>query len=301
MNTNIKYILAAALLTLCNESFANLTILSCEPEWAAIATEIGGDKITVSSATNAMQDPHHVEAKPSLIAKARNADLLVCTGLELEIGWLPILLQQSGNQKIAAGQPGHFEAGEFVAKLDVPSRLDRSDGDVHASGNPHIQTSPLTIEKVATALTKRLMEIDAANADYYQNRFNNFDARWKIAMQQWEKQAARLKGIQVVEHHKNLEYLWDWLGVTVVGTLEPKPGVEPSAAHLAELTAELKSKPAKMVVRAAYQDEHPSQWLSEHAKIPAVALPFTVGGDDKSKDLFGLFDDTIALLLDAIK
>lgn len=301
MNTKIKYILTAAFMTLCNESFANLTILSCEPEWAAIAAEIGGDKITVSSATNAMQDPHHVEAKPSLIAKARNADLLICTGLELEIGWLPILLQQSGNQKIAVGQPGHFEAGEFVAKLDVPSRLDRSDGDVHAAGNPHIQTSPLTVEKVALALTKRLTEIDATNADYYQNRFNNFDARWKTAVQKWEKQAAPLKGIQVVEHHKNLEYLWDWLGVTVVGTLEPKPGVEPSAAHLAELTKELKSKSAKMVVRAAYQDEHPSQWLSEHAKIPAVALPFTVGGDEKSKDLFGLFDNTIALLLDALK
>ena len=280
---------------------ATLNVFTCEPEWAALVSELAGDKAKVSSATNALQDPHHIEARPSLIAKTRSADLLVCTGLELEVGWLPVLLQQSGNAKISPGQLGNFEAGEFVQRLDVPNKVDRSDGDVHASGNPHIQQDPRNIARVADSLTKRLMEIDPVNADYYKSRYRNFSDRWAAAIQKWELQAAPLKGIAIVAHHKNMEYLSHWLELKAVAMLEPKPGVEPSAAHLSALLTQLKSQPAKLVVRAAYQDGRASQWLSEHAHIPAVVLPFTVGGDDKAKDLFGLFDDTIQRLLEAVK
>jgi zinc/manganese transport system substrate-binding protein len=296
--------LAALLLAagaLLSASAQAINVLACEPEWEALSKELGGDKLSVSSATNALQDPHRVEARPGLIARTRNADLLVCTGLELEVGWLPVLVQQSGNNKIAPGQPGHFEAGSFVPRLDVPSKLDRSEGDVHAAGNPHIQQNPHNIALVAVALAKRLAEIDPANAAYYQGRQKDFAARWSTAMAKWEQQAAPLRGVAVVEHHKNMEYLMNWLGMRQVGTLEPKPGVEPSAAHLGELLAQLQRQPAKMVLRAAYQDARASQWLSERAKIPAVVLPFTVGGDDKAKDLFGLFDDTVQRLLEANK
>jgi len=282
-------------------SHAALNILACEPEWAALASEIGGDKVKVSSATTALQDPHRIEARPSLIARARNADLLACTGLELEVGWLPILLQQSGNPKISPGQPGYFEAGNYVQRLEVPSLVDRSEGDVHAAGNPHIQQDPHNIALVADALAKRLSEIDAGNAAYYQARHKDFSVRWNAAMKKWEQQAAPLKGMAIVEHHKNMEYLLHWLGLRQVGTLEPKPGVEPSAAHLSELSNQLQRQPAKMVIRAAYQDGRASQWLAEHAHIPAVVLPFTVGGNDKATDLFGLFDDTVQHLLEAAK
>jgi zinc/manganese transport system substrate-binding protein len=282
-------------------SHAAVNVMACEPEWAALATEIGGDKVRASSATTALQDPHHIEARPSLIARTRNADLLVCTGLELEVGWLPILLQQSGNSKIAPGQPGYLEAGMLVPRLEVPTRLDRSEGDVHAAGNPHIQQDPRNIARVAEVLSQRLSQIDAANAAYYQSRYKDFSARWNAAIQKWAQQAAPLKGATFVEHHKNMAYLANWLGMREVGTLEPKPGVEPSAAHLSELVAQLQRQPAKMVLRAAYQDGRPSQWLSEHAHIPAVMLPFTVGGDDKAKDLFSLFDDTVQRLLEAAK
>jgi zinc/manganese transport system substrate-binding protein len=286
---------------LAQPSYAALNVLACEPEWAALTAELGGDKVKVSSATTALQDPHRIEARPSLIARTRNADLLVCTGLELEVGWLPILLQQSGNPKIAPGQPGNFEAGNYVQRLEVPTRVDRSEGDVHASGNPHIQQDPHNIALVADALAKRLSGIDPANAGYYQARHQDFSARWNAAMKKWEQQAAPLKGMAIVEHHKNMEYLMRWLGLRQVGTLEPKPGVEPSAAHLSELLAQLQRQPARMVVRAAYQDGRASQWLAEHAHIPAVVLPFTVGGDDQAKNLFGLFDDTIQRLSEAAK
>lgn len=296
-----KLLFVLAGLSLAIPSFAALNILTCEPEWAALAGEIGGDKVKVSSATTALQDPHRIEARPSLIARSRNADLLVCSGMELEVGWLPILLQQSGNPKIAPGQPANFEAGNFVTRLDVPTRLDRSDGDVHAAGNPHIQQDPHNIAQVADALVKRLTEIDAANAAYYQARHKDFSARWTLAIKKWEQQIAPLKGVAIVEHHKNMEYLLHWIGLRQVGTLEPKPGVEPSAAHLSTLLTQLQQQPAKMVLRAAYQDGHASQWLAEHAKITAVVLPFTVGGDDKAKDLFGLFDDTVQRLLESAK
>jgi zinc/manganese transport system substrate-binding protein len=303
---NPNKILAAALLLsvsalISGAAHAALNVLTCEPEWAALASEIGGDKLKVASATTALQDPHRIEARPSLIAKTRNADLLICTGLELEVGWLPILLQQSGNPKIAEGQPGYFEAGQFVPRLDIPAKLDRSEGDVHAAGNPHIQQNPHNIAKVADALLQRLSQIDPANASYYQTRHKDFSARWNAAMLKWEQQAAPLKGVAVVEHHKNMAYLLNWLGLRSVGTLEAKPGVEPSAAHLNGLLAQLQRQPAKLVMRAAYQDSRASQWLSEHAHIPAVVLPFTVGGDDKAKDLFSLFDLSVQRLLEAAK
>jgi zinc/manganese transport system substrate-binding protein len=297
----LSSLLLAAAALLSASAHAELNVLACEPEWEALTKEIGGDKVKVSSATNALQDPHRIEARPGLIARTRNADLLVCTGLELETGWLPVLVQQSGNAKIAVGRPGYFEAGSFVPRLDVPSKLDRSEGDVHAAGNPHIQQNPHNIALVAAALAKRLAELDPVNAAAYQSRQADFSARWNAAMLKWEKQAAPLRNVAVVEHHKNMEYLMNWLGMRQVGTLEAKPGVEPSAAHLGELLAQLQRQPAKMVLRAAYQDARASQWLSEHARIPAVQVPFTVGGDDKARDLFSLFDVTVQRLLEANK
>ncbi len=301
MTLTLKQALLAALACLSLHAQAALNVVACEPEWASLAKELGGDKLSVSSATTALQDPHRIEARPSLIARVRNADLLVCTGMELEVGWLPVLIQQSGNAKLTAGSPGHFEAGRFITPIDLPTRLDRSDGDVHAAGNPHIQQDPRNIALVAKALAERLAQVDPANAPTYRARYAAFSTRWADALRKWDQQAAPLKGINVVAHHKNMGYLWAWLGVREVATLEPKPGVEPSAGHLSALSAQLAQQPAKLVVRAAYQDARASQWLAEHAHIPAVSLPFTVGGNDQAVDLFGLFDSTLALLLAASK
>jgi zinc/manganese transport system substrate-binding protein len=290
--------LAAALLAFAlAPAHAAVRVLACEPEWGALAQELGGKLVDVAVATSALQDPHQIQARPSLIARARNADLVACTGAELEIGWLPVLLQQSGNAKVQPGQPGNFAAADFVRKLDVPAQVDRAQGDVHAAGNPHIQTDPRNIALVADALAARLQQIDPANAAQYAQAHAEFAKKWQAAIARWSAQAAPLRGTAVVSQHRAFVYLYDWLGMKEVAVLEPKPGVEPSAAHLQGVLATLKGTPAKMVLFAAYQDPRPSEWIAKNAGIAIVKVPFTVGGSDAAKDLFALFDDTVARLL----
>ena len=297
MNRKSLLALLAASLLLAVPAHAALRVFACEPEWGALAQELGGSLVDVSVATSALQDPHQIQAKPSLIARARNADLVVCTGAELEIGWLPVLLQQSGNAKVQAGQPANFAAADFVRKLDVPGQLDRSQGDVHAAGNPHIQTDPRNIALVAAALGARLQQVDPTHAGEYAKNQASFAQRWQQAIARWTVQAAPLKGAPVVSQHKAFVYLYDWLGLKEVAVLEPKPGVEPTATHLQEVLSTLKGSPARMVLYSAYQDPRASEWLGKNASIPVVKVPFTVGGTDGAKDLFGLFDDTLARLL----
>ena len=292
-------LLALPLALLSLPASAALRVFACEPEWAALAQELGGNLVDATSATTALQDPHQIQAKPSLIARVRNADLAVCTGAELEIGWLPQLLQQSGNAKVQPGQPGNFAAADHVRKLEVPGSVDRSQGDVHAAGNPHIQTDPRNIAAVAAALGARLQQLDPANAAQYAKRQADFAQRWQQAMGRWSAQAAPLKGVAVVSQHKGFAYMYDWLGLKEVAVLEPKPGVEPTVSTLQGVQAALKAQPAKMVVHAAYQDPRSSEWLSKNAGIPVVNIPFTVGGSAGAKDLFGLFDDTVARLTTA--
>ena len=276
---------------------AELSIFATVPEWGALASELGGDKVKVYTATTAMQDPHRVEARPSLIAKARGADLIVATGAELEIGWLPLVVQQAANAKVRPGAPGYFEAATAVPLLGKPTRLDRAEGDIHPQGDPHIQTDARNIGRVAVPLSARFAQLDPTNAAYYKERLAQFNTRWNAAVAKWEQQAAPLKGVPVVVQHKAFTYLIAWLGMNEEAALEPKPGMEPTTAHLSEVLAALQQKPAKMVLRAAYQGDRPSQWLAERAKLAPVVLPFTVGGTEGAKDLFGLFDDTIARLL----
>ena len=301
MRTTSKILAALGLMAVASPTLAVLNIFTCEPEWGALAQELAGDKASVHSATTALQDVHRVEARPSLIARVRSADLLVCTGAELEIGWLPLLLTQSGNSKIQLGSPGYFEASQYVVKIEVPRILDRSLGDVHASGNPHVHLDPRNIAKVADALAERLVQLDPANADAYKARANSFGERWRAALSRWEQQAARLKGVPVVVYHKDMSYFINWAGMREAGSLEPKPGLPATPSHLAELVEKMKREPAKAVIYSAYNSPRAAEFLSERAKIPSLMLPYTVGGTDKAKDLFGLFDDMIGRLLAAVK
>jgi len=279
---------------------ADLKVFACEPEWAALTHELAGEHADITTATTSRQDPHHIQARPSLIARLRRADLAVCTGAGLEIGWLPMLQRQSGNDAVQNGKPGLFEAAMQVQRLEVPEAIDRAMGDVHPEGNPHVQMDPRRMATIASALTARLKAIDPAHAADYAARGAEFARRWQGALARWDEAAKPLHGVRVVVHHKGWAYLFDWLGLEEAGTLETKPGVPPSAGHLAELKATLAAQPARMVIYAAYQQERAANWLARETGIPAVKLPFTVGGTEGAKDLFALYDDTLNRMLQAL-
>ncbi len=286
---------------LASPAFAAINILATTPEWGALATEIAGDKAAIYVATTALQDVHHIEAKPSLLARARHADLLIATGAELEIGWLPVLQRESGNRKIQDGNPGYFEASRVLNLLDVPTSADRSMGDVHPFGNPHVHLDPRNLLKVASALVQRLGEIDRANKEIFEARNKAFQEKMNEAIKRWEVLAAPLKRLPVIVHHQDQKYLLHWLGMKEMAALEAKPGIPPSTGHLSDLLQNLQRSPAKLILRNAYNDPKPSAWLAERSKIPLVTLPYTVGGSKEVKDLFSLFDDTVAQLLAGIK
>src|SRR5689334_4885428 len=201
---------------------AKLQVFACEPEWGALLQELAADKVDVSVATTALQDVHQIDAKPSLIARVRKANLLVCTGADLEVGWLPQLIQQSGNHEVAQG-PGNFLASSQITTLEKPTQLDRAAGDVHPQGNPHFQLDPYRVLKIAQGLAARLAQLDAPNAATYQQRLADFTTRWQSAIKRWEQKAAPLKGKKIVVHHVSWIYLNQWLGLTQIGELEPKP------------------------------------------------------------------------------
>lgn len=282
----------------CASIQAAVQVFACEPEWAALAEEIGGDRVNTLSATTALQDPHYIQARPSLIAGIRKADLLICSGSDLEIGWLPLLLRKGNNPRIQPGQPGYLMASEHVARLEIPTQLDRAQGDLHAQGNPHIQTDPRNIATVARVVAGRLQEIDAAAAGTYREKLADFEQRWSAALTDWQRRTAPLRGKRVVLHHKSWVYMTTWLGLERVATLESKPGIPPSAAHLNALLQQLEAQPADLIIRTPYQDAKPSEWLTKRSGIPNAALPFTVGGSPGAEDLFGLFESTVRILLE---
>ncbi len=291
--------LFAVLLITSSLAQADLRIFTCEPEWQALALEIGGERVKTDSATHALQDPHYIQARPSLIAKLRRADLLICSGAELEIGWLPQLLSKANNARVRPGHSGYFEASSFVPRLDIPASVDRAKGDMHPQGNPHVQGNPHNILIIAQALAERMAQLDPANANHYQQAGADFIQRWQQAIAAWEIRAKDLRGKRVVPHHKSWVYLQDWLGLEELATLEPVPGVPPTANHLGELLRMLgeDGHGADFIIRAPYQSDKASIWLSERTGIPAFLLPLTVGGSERATDLFSLFDDILDRLL----
>lgn len=296
-----RFTIAAILLMTSLAARADLRVFACEPEWAALATEIGGEQVEAYSATTAMQDPHYIQARPSLIAKVRNADLVICSGAELEIGWLPVLLQKANNRDVMQGSTGFLEASRLVERLDTPAIVDRAGGDIHPLGNPHVHTDPHNIALVATALAERMGGLDAKNAAVYQSGLAEFQKRWATAIVVWEERAAALRGRKLITHHKSWVYMEQWLGLQEVANLEAVPGLPPTAGHLSQLVSRFKEGGADVIVRAPYQDDRPSHWLSERTGITAVVLPLTVGGTDEATDLFALFDDIIDRLLGAVQ
>lgn len=276
---------------------AEISVFACEPEWAALSTAVGGNKVEVFSATSAQQDPHHIQARPSLIAKARRADALVCTGTELEVGWLPVLLRKSANPKIQPGEPGYFMAASHVELLGKMRNVDRSMGDVHAAGNPHVHFDPHRMLIIAESLKNTFKQIDSEQADYYEQNFQSFKDKWSNAIGKWEGRASGLNNKRIIVHHNSWVYLEKWLSLDRVAILEPRPGVPPTTSHLANILSQLQQQSASAILRSGYEDERPSQWLSEKSGVPVISIPFSVDDYGKADSLFLWMDEVVNRLV----
>ena len=290
--------LAAAALACSAGAAQALTVFACEPEWAALARVLAPDA-TVMSATHARQDPHHIEARPALISALRRADLAVCTGASLEIGWLPMLQQRAGNPRVMPGREGLLFADAVVPLLDARAQVDRSMGDVHAEGNPHVHLDPRRFKAVAAAMAERLGRIDPANAAAYRQRHEAFAADWDRRIAAWLQRAQPLRGRPVAAQHTAFRYLWDWLGMRQVADLEPKPGLPPTASHLQAVLQQVRREPAVLIVQALHQDPQASRWLASQTRAPLVVLPATVTDAGPAQSLHGYFDAALDALLEA--
>ncbi len=295
----MRFCLMIILLLAPASSWAQLTIFACEPEWAALSTALAGERATVFTATTALQDPHHIEARPSLIAKMRNADLVVCSGAELETGWLPLLLRSSANPDVQLNAPGYFEAALQVERLGIPEKLDRSQGDVHSQGNPHVHLDPRRLLVIADALSLRLQTIDSAHQEEYAQRLQQWRDGWQTRIAAWEQTAGNLRGKKVVVYHDNWTYLLDWLQVEQLATIEPRPGIPPSGTDQKRLLEKLATQKPDLILVAAFENLKAARWLGDKLQVPVVVLPFTVGSDEHTADLASLFERILQLLRSA--
>lgn len=276
------------------DAHAATHVFACEPEWASLAKEIGGDTVSVTAATKGTEDPHHIRAKPSLLAAMRKADMVFCTGGGLEAGWLPVLMQQAAKASVQPGAPGYLMASSAVQMLGVPEKLDRSMGDIHPEGNPHIQGDPRNVLAVAKVLADRLVQIDPANAASYQQNLSRFSVQFQADVKAWENAAAKLRGLPVVVYHDNWLYLNRWLGLKEVATLEVKPGIPPTPSHLQDVLAASKAAGVKVIILAPFDNDDAANWLGEQTGAKVLRLPFTVGGTAEADTLRSLYQTTVS-------
>ncbi|WP_215406680.1 metal ABC transporter solute-binding protein, Zn/Mn family [Vibrio gigantis] len=272
-----------------------LNIFVCEPEWQALI-QSHAPEANIYSATTAMQDPHYVQARPSLIAKMRQADMAMCSGSELEVGWLPMLQLRSGNPAVQDSEPTMLYASDMVGMLDTHDHVDRSMGDIHAHGNPHVQFAAEYMIPISREVTKRLQLIDPDNSPVYMRNGMKFRANWRKKLAEWETKAEPLQGKKVVGYHATYRYLFDWLDMTQIADLEPKPGISPTTAHLQTLT---KLDPASFdaIVYSSHQDKRPANWLNQQTGKPMVQLPLSVS---EGQSLDEMYDQVIDELLDLL-
>lgn len=288
-----------ASLALMADAGAKARVFACEPEWAALAKAVGGGEIEAQSAVTPEQDPHQIQARPSLVASLRRADMLICTGAGLEVGWLPALLKSAKNPKVIPGMPGYFLASSYVRLKEVPRSLDRALGDVHPEGNPHIHTDPANLEAVAKALSESLGEIDPARQGYYARRFEAFRTRLSQEASRLKEKAQPLAGQPVLEAHKLFVYLISWLEMKEVGVLEPKPGVPPTVKDLQSLAETARAYPQALLLLAPYNDPKPAIWLAQHSPVKLVHLPLSP--EPTEEGLFSWLETMVNKLLEAKK
>jgi len=285
-------------------ALAKVNIVTSVPDYAAIAKAIGGDRVEVVSLAKGYQDPHFVDAKPIFITRLNKADLLVYSGLDLEIGWLPILITGARNSDIATPSAlGHYNASVSIKNLlDVPNApIDRSMGDIHPGGNPHYMLDPRNGIPVARGIAARLIRIDPDNASLYEENFKNFVSTLKLKISEWEAELAPFKGSEVVTYHKLWVYFTNWAGFKEAGTIEPKPGIPPTPSHTAELIKEMERENVRLILAANYYPGKTASIIAQKTGAAFLSLPASVEGRDGINTYFELFDTIVGEITSVLK
>ncbi len=275
---------------------AKLRVVTTLPDFASLAEDIGGGRVQAQALILGTQNPHFVDPKPSFILAVNQADLLVCIGMQLEAGWLPVLLTQSRNHRVQVGSPGYLDASIFITPKEVPNQADRSMGDVHASGNPHYYTSPTEMFKVARGIYSKLVELDPEGRSQYTSSWTRFRDHYKSKLEQWHQKVAGLRGKPVVVYHTSWIYFLDWAGLRRLGALEPKPGIPPSAAHITRLIAATRSQGVYQVWREIYHPDRLSALFAKKVDARLIALPSMVGAAPDIQTVVDKFDRMIELV-----
>ncbi|MBA4502368.1 metal ABC transporter substrate-binding protein [Marinobacterium marinum] len=274
-----------------------LSLFACEPEWAALARELAPEA-RMTSATHAYQDPHYIEARPSLIARLRRADLAICSGAALEAGWLPALQQRAANPGVHNGQPGMLFIASVVETIDQLDEVPFGAGDVHPEGNPHLQLDPERLRQAGAAVSQRLAQVDPDQAAEYRARYLRWSLAWQQRLADWQARAEPLRGQRIVVQHSTFDYLWRWLGIEVIADLEPRPGVPPTPGHLNTLVGQVESGKPLAIVHSWYQAPDSAQWLARRTGVPVLALPSTIAPDRGIGTPAQLFDHLLDQLLE---
>jgi ABC-type Zn uptake system ZnuABC Zn-binding protein ZnuA len=279
-----------------------LNVVTTTEDLASIAREVGGDRITVESIARGYQDPHFVEAKPSFILKLQKADLLIVVGRELEIGWLPPLIQQSRNAKVQVGAEGYLDASQGVRILDIPTgQITRAMGDVHPQGNPHYWLDPENGRAIAKGIADKLSQFRPGDRAYFDGRLAAFGARLTEAQKRWLAQMAPYKGTKIVTYHRSFPNLAERFGLDIVGYVEPRPGIPPSPSHTLDLIQEMKRQNIKLILVEPYFDLKTPESIARATGATVLVVPPSVGGVKEAADFFGLFDYDVTLIVNALK
>lgn len=269
-----KFLLTGILVILSSVAYARVNVVTTIPHLASLVREIGGEYVEVKSLARCEQDPHYLEAKPSLVVLMNKANLVVVNGLELEIAWLPVLLTQSRNPKIQPGNSGYLDVSSGISVLERPTgKIDRSMGDIHPFGNPHYTLDPRNGLIIALEISNRLAQIDPEHASDYQKNYQNFAKRMRQKIGIWQGKAQSLRGEKVVSFHKSLIYFFNWLGIKAVATIEPKPGIPPSASHVAYLIDFIKDQNISLIITGHYENTKPGNELAKKTEAKAIVVP----------------------------
>ncbi len=282
-------------------AYAKLNIVATTPDLGALAKEVGKDKVEVTNIAKPTEDPHFVDAKPSFIVKLNKADMLVDGGLQLEIGWLPPLVMGARNQKILAGNAGYLIASTGISVLEVPTSIERSQGDVHPMGNPHFMLDPVNGKIVARHICNRLCQIDAANCNYYKDNLKDFIKRLDQKLSEWQKMIEPFRGTKIVTYHKTFPYFAERFNLNVVGALEPKPGIPPSPTHINTLVPMMKNKGVKLIIIEEFRERKIPEFVAAQTGARVVIIPIMVGGLKETNDYIALFDYIVKQIISALK